>query len=205
VSGADDDVRARMVLAASRGALTGATRLDQHLGDAARAFGYRARTPEGDAFETAFEWAREDVARRSETAKGSHADLIDALLRAERALACAENLAAENADYRANAPSFRRPNPAEAEAGNAYDAGRVARAQAVVDAARAALEVALASASHYEQAIQNERRLYESARGALTEERDALRAEVERRTLCRACSDDRDNGDMHCPSCGCDL
>jgi hypothetical protein len=55
--------RARTNLAAARGADT-ANVPDADLGTAGRGFGYRARTAEGDAFETAFEWARENVRLR---------------------------------------------------------------------------------------------------------------------------------------------
>lgn len=51
----------RLILAASRGAYVAVVQPTKHLGDAARTFGYEARTFEGDAFETAFEWARENV------------------------------------------------------------------------------------------------------------------------------------------------
>lgn len=51
----------RLVLAASRGAYVAVVQPTKHLGDAARAFGYEARTLECDAFETAFEWARENI------------------------------------------------------------------------------------------------------------------------------------------------
>lgn len=53
----------RLTLAASRGAFVAATQPDAHLGEAARSFGYVARSFEGDAFETAFEWAREQLER----------------------------------------------------------------------------------------------------------------------------------------------
>lgn len=53
----------RLVLAASRGVYVALVQPKKHLGDAARAFDYRARTFEGDAFETAFEWARENMGR----------------------------------------------------------------------------------------------------------------------------------------------
>lgn len=62
---------ARLVLAATRGAFVAATQPAKSLGDAARAFGYRERTFEGDAFETAHEWASqqlEDARRLSEEA-----------------------------------------------------------------------------------------------------------------------------------------
>lgn len=57
---ASEDRLQRVTLAASRGAYAAAVWPDQNLGDAARALHYRARTLEGDAFETAFLWARED-------------------------------------------------------------------------------------------------------------------------------------------------
>lgn len=38
-----------------------ATQTKRTLGEAARAFGYTARTLTGDAFETAFEWARDQM------------------------------------------------------------------------------------------------------------------------------------------------
>lgn len=50
-----------LILAASRGAYVAVVQPTKHLGDAARAFGYEARTATGDAFETAFEWARENM------------------------------------------------------------------------------------------------------------------------------------------------
>lgn len=50
----------RLVLAASRGAFV-AIRTTWPLGMAASSFGYSPRTFEGDAFETAFEWAREEI------------------------------------------------------------------------------------------------------------------------------------------------
>lgn len=56
-----DDRLRRVVLAASRGAYVAVVQPGKHLGDAARAFGYAARTLEGDAFETAFEWARQNL------------------------------------------------------------------------------------------------------------------------------------------------
>jgi hypothetical protein len=59
-SGTEDRDR-RLVLAASRGAYVAVVQPTKHLADAARAFGYEARTFEGDAFETAFAWARENV------------------------------------------------------------------------------------------------------------------------------------------------
>jgi hypothetical protein len=49
----------RLVLAASLGVLEALT-TDLHLGDAIRKYRYAARTFEGDAFETAFLWAREE-------------------------------------------------------------------------------------------------------------------------------------------------
>jgi len=48
----------KLVLAAARGVWL-AIKTDRHLGDAARVYGYESRTYEGDAFETAFLWARE--------------------------------------------------------------------------------------------------------------------------------------------------
>lgn len=56
-----DDLLRRAVLAASRGAYVAVVQPKKHLGDAAKAFGYQARTLEGDAFETAFEWARQNL------------------------------------------------------------------------------------------------------------------------------------------------
>jgi hypothetical protein len=56
-----EDRDVRVTLAASRGVWSAITKPELHLGDAARSFGYVARTFEGDAFETAFEWARENV------------------------------------------------------------------------------------------------------------------------------------------------
>ncbi len=53
----------RLVLAASRGAYVACVQPGKTLEQAARAFGYTARTFEGDAFETAFEWARENIDR----------------------------------------------------------------------------------------------------------------------------------------------
>lgn len=53
-----DQHRARIVLAASRGALSGLTS-DEGLAEAARGYRFASRTLEGDAFETAFLWARE--------------------------------------------------------------------------------------------------------------------------------------------------
>lgn len=50
----------RLVLAASRGVFV-ALRTTWPLGLAAKSFGYRERSFEGDAFETAFEWAREEA------------------------------------------------------------------------------------------------------------------------------------------------
>ena len=46
------------ILAASRGVYAAVRRPEEHLGDAARRLGYQSRTLGGDAFETAFEWAR---------------------------------------------------------------------------------------------------------------------------------------------------
>lgn len=56
-----DDRLRRVVLAASRGSYVAVIQPKKHLSDAARAFGYQARTLEGDAFETAFEWARQNL------------------------------------------------------------------------------------------------------------------------------------------------
>lgn len=50
-----------IVLAASRGAFVAVVQPSKSLGDAARAFGYEARTITGDVFETAFEWARQNM------------------------------------------------------------------------------------------------------------------------------------------------
>lgn len=50
----------RLVLAASRGVWE-ALKNSDHLGVAAARYGYHPRTFEGDAFETAFEWARESA------------------------------------------------------------------------------------------------------------------------------------------------
>lgn len=49
---------ARLVLAASRGVFAALTR-NEPLGVAAARYNYAARTLEGDAFETAFNWARD--------------------------------------------------------------------------------------------------------------------------------------------------
>lgn len=66
MTGSDDDDRVRRaVLAASRGVYVAVTQPDVHLGDAARSFRYASRTLEGDAFETAFEWARENETTRA--------------------------------------------------------------------------------------------------------------------------------------------
>jgi hypothetical protein len=56
-----DDRDRRLVLAASRGAYVAVVQPTKTLEHAARAFGYEARTFEGDAFETAFLWAWENV------------------------------------------------------------------------------------------------------------------------------------------------
>lgn len=53
-----EERNARIVLAASRGVLSALTS-DEPLGDAVRDYRIAPRTPEGDAFEHAFEWARE--------------------------------------------------------------------------------------------------------------------------------------------------
>lgn len=52
----------RLVLAASRGSYVACVHPDRTLEQAARAFGYLPRTLEGDAFETAFDWAHENLA-----------------------------------------------------------------------------------------------------------------------------------------------
>jgi hypothetical protein len=63
----DDKLRVDIILAASRGVYVALTEPTKHLGEAARAFGYAARTAKGDAFETAFEWARENAQRAPRT------------------------------------------------------------------------------------------------------------------------------------------
>lgn len=138
-----------------------------------------------------------------EAAKGSHADLIDAF---------------EHAVYdyatRASVDAQRTPLTVEQ--------ARYTLSLALAQADHTANNLAAMEASRDRLAAEVEtlRTLYEHARA--TSEVDAslscdrgmeverLRSEVEglraeRRTLCRACTDDRDNGDMHCPSCGCDL
>lgn len=50
-----------LVLAASRGAFVACGQPKKTIADAARAFGYEARTITGDAFETAFEWAHQNI------------------------------------------------------------------------------------------------------------------------------------------------
>jgi hypothetical protein len=52
----------RAVLAACRGTRDGLITND-HLGEAVRKYNYAARTLEGDTYETAFEWAREEKKR----------------------------------------------------------------------------------------------------------------------------------------------
>lgn len=54
----EEQIRAGVVLAASRGVLS-AFVSEESLGEAAKGYRLAPRTPEGDAFETAFEWARE--------------------------------------------------------------------------------------------------------------------------------------------------
>lgn len=54
----------RLILAASRGVFVALTVPALPLGDACRRYNYGARTFEGDAFETAFLWAHEEVATR---------------------------------------------------------------------------------------------------------------------------------------------
>lgn len=49
----------QIVLAASRGVL--AVVRQENLGEVARGYGYSARTHTGDAFETAFLWAQEEL------------------------------------------------------------------------------------------------------------------------------------------------
>jgi hypothetical protein len=51
-----------VILAASRGVYEALT-TNSHLGEAVQKYRYQARTFEGDAFETAFEWAREEKKR----------------------------------------------------------------------------------------------------------------------------------------------
>jgi len=58
---AEDWVRKRLLevqLASAQGVWE-ALKTDDHLGDAARRLGVKPRTVRGDAFEHAFEWARE--------------------------------------------------------------------------------------------------------------------------------------------------
>jgi hypothetical protein len=52
---------AQLVLAASRAVFIALTVPALPLADAAKRFGYQARTPAGDAFENAFLWAHEEV------------------------------------------------------------------------------------------------------------------------------------------------
>lgn len=52
----------QIMLAASQGVLD-ALLTDKHLGDAARDRGLESRTLKGDAYETAFEWARQELER----------------------------------------------------------------------------------------------------------------------------------------------
>lgn len=61
------DEAQRRILASIRGAFAAATDPSADLGAAARRYGYRARTAEGDAFELAFEWAREERDRACRT------------------------------------------------------------------------------------------------------------------------------------------
>lgn len=56
-----EELMRRTNLAASRAVFVAVTQPERRLGDAGRMFNYRPRTMEGDAFETAFEWAREEV------------------------------------------------------------------------------------------------------------------------------------------------
>lgn len=60
-------VEERVRRAAMRGAFEAALDPDGDLGEAGRRAGYRARSPEGDAFEHAFEWAREERRLRCAT------------------------------------------------------------------------------------------------------------------------------------------
>ncbi len=64
--------RSDVVLAASRGVYSAAvTHPTAHLGDAAREFGYQARTATGDAFEAAHEWARGNEQARRDMGDGA--------------------------------------------------------------------------------------------------------------------------------------
>jgi hypothetical protein len=56
----EKDREMRLILAASRGVFVALKAPAVSLGDAARQFRYEPRTFEGDAFETAFEWARDE-------------------------------------------------------------------------------------------------------------------------------------------------
>lgn len=56
-----EDRERLLILAASRGAFVACVQPLKSLPQAARPFNYQPRTFEGDAFETAFLWARENI------------------------------------------------------------------------------------------------------------------------------------------------